>query len=349
MLLVKSRNMKRVKYIVVLLMIGAMMSCGNDNLFMRGAKVKAEVPAKVVNIFGEKIPLDLEEDVFLSPFVVNDSIVILNSIGQGSVPLYRANIIDGSVVPILLRGRGPSEMLLAQVVKVGKDASGRDVVYLYDINTAKMNILDIEASASKRSGVFTSSFSIPERALNLFMLDDGFLQKVNNGQGHLLYRKFDRGFNLLEEYDLYGSGITQDGVVTSCECVSPAGNRLFLGMFYFDKANFLSLDSSPHFSVVTDKGQNNFAEKEMIRQIEETKSYEGLDHYYLSCKNGGDYIFTRRDPGNVIRIFRWDGTILADVTLDRQISSFGCSQDGKTVYAFDTDFKFYKYDFSDIL
>lgn len=52
MLLVKSRNMKRIKYIVVLLMIGAMMSCGNDNLFMRGAKVKAEVPAKVVIFLG---------------------------------------------------------------------------------------------------------------------------------------------------------------------------------------------------------------------------------------------------------------------------------------------------------
>lgn len=317
---------------------------------MNGAKVRVETPEGLSELFGEEVPLMLKDGIFnVSPYPVNDSIILLSSFGMGDTLLYKANVVNETVTPILLRGRGPSEMLLATIVKVCKDASGRDVVYLYDINTAKMNILDIEASASKRSGVFIGSFSIPERSLNLFMLEDGFLQKVNNGQGHILCRKYDRDFNLLKEYDLYGSGITHDQVVSSCACVSPAGDRLFFGMSYFDKANFLSLDSSHHFSVVTDKDRNNFAEKEMIRQIEETKTYLGLDKYYLSCKNGGEYIFTRRDPGNVIRIFRWDGTILADVTLDRQISSFGCSQDGKTVYAFDTDFKFYKYDFSDIL
>ena len=310
-----------------------MNSCTADrNIFMGGAKMVISEPVKACPIEGSIISFD-GLPLYAAPHMVNDTSLVIFSYGFDNVLVYKGNLNSHELSPILLKGRGPDEMLIAGFVDLQTSADGHTLLRAYDINSAEMYTIDVEASEIKGSGVVRETSPLPRGVFRLFLDKDRLVAKIHNPKERSLdYEVMSSDLEIVRQYAIYGqTNLSNYQVVASADCMRPDGSMVFLGMNYFDKANFLSLDSDDHFTVVTDKKWKYSYDLDLFQKVQESGTFQDLEQFYLQSQCTQDIVFSLRYPGDQMRVFNWDGSIRAEYVLDRQLTAFDCSGDGNTI------------------
>lgn len=281
---------------------------------------------------------------------LNDYVIILNNTPSGDC-LYVYSLIDGSVHSSIRKGRGPGEMI--SIFDLDFIENGERLALL-DFSAQHIQI--IPSSALIRGDIKPSDFQSVDVSSGPLVIQitgqpQGVYTTVLNSDYRLMEIKTDGRRIPLGSYspniykrkkDMFLNQAYMGRLVYNSH-----RNQIAIGCRYADQLEIFSIDNE---DVVFIKGPEDFEPKYTVVK---TVDGEALNHDsdeklgYTHIRADEEYIYalysgktnseSRATYGKIIRIFDWNGTLHRVLELDKEISSFDISGDGKNIFAVDGD------------
>lgn len=315
---------------------------------------------KNTNVFCEECKeiIDTENPIELQPYTImlEDSLLAGNDvtvIGGKEKRLLITSLDDKEAVFHLYDVEGH---LLMTFGKIGKSESeftggamvtdqveGNDV-YVNDVNTCTLKVLDIDSILLSRRCVVKKKFKTVPRALNVFCVNDTLL----------FYEQ-----ETLDNYRLCRKSIPNAAKYHSIELYKPCTkpSSVYQSKMSFDK------ERSVIVAAMRNKAQVNFyniesGKRQAVKVLrDKTASQENgseSHEYYCDISTNSQYIYAlymdqssddayEKEKNMEIHVFDWDGNYLKSLKTNNYIVKISVDKENKWLYGLDLNGNVYKY------
>lgn len=299
-------------------------------------------------------------------FIIYDTLFIVSTVekeGLWTILSTKNLKILGSFIK---RGKGPNEFVQSpnpsrsQMCKQGKSVKGK----IYDTYTGKLYEMNVSESLKKGTlQMCCLNDSLPKSIFDFAILnttDSYYCKKMVNNQTqrerYILQNGQEyipKSFEQLNRASVYKS--ENLNILSTITKKHPQKDLLVEAPISFNTINLFSADGSFYKTICMEKKLYSIEEIEEIDLWERIYTYGDVriyEHFfgvlYIGETNKDFQLGRKKDP--IIRLFDWEGNPLAEIKLNRFITSFDMDLRNGYLYTMDhqTD-EFYQYDIQNIL
>jgi hypothetical protein len=307
-------------------------------------------PESVTKLTGEIVDIDIIG--FGKLHVIDSSLILLNTKSEHIFEIYHTKTLE-KLAAFGTIGEGPDEFLhvdpTEQEIVVKSD--NRKYLELYDLEKKRLSYLDPIAAINDPDYTVTHE-SLPK--INLFVRqvihkNDSILYFIPENQGRFMMYDYKskevKSIPFLPELDLPIQEKNKWMVYSSVFAVNQKLNRIAAAPMLLGQLDYFNFGGEHLYSTNFDDF-NNY--REQLTQDNVTNTT--LKRYILSLKQFGDYIFAwnydwsfensrnKKSPEKSrIMQFEWDGNLVREYVLDKNIGSFAYDEINKCFFVFCPD------------
>jgi hypothetical protein len=299
----------------------------------------------------------------MKKFRIYDSLLVVSTTDRdGFWSFY--NINDLSFKGKFIKaGQGPNEFSMAPDIRTSRFYTEDNMLFIdiYDFQTGKIYKMNANQSLRKNElDISIKKDSLPSFIFDFAVIKDNlyYCREINKDQTQQIrYLRFNGKKEIPNTFKILNQAFVEKGedfnLLSTITKESPKGDRIVEAPIYLHQINIYSSDGKWGKTICVGKADD-------IGDLEDKISWTRIythggvctyDKFFgvLFVNEDIRTMQTKRKTLPTIQLFTWDGKPLAELKLNRFVSTFDIDLTNGYLYALDIEDVLYKYDIRNIL